>query len=199
VDDSVIRAMAKWPNVPSVYGWLSLDRRGNWLIKGERITNPAVIDFIGRNYSCDERGRWFFQNGPQRVFVRLDYTPFVIRTVGGEDFLLEAHNGKRLDHASGAWLDEKGALILRWSEGVGVVADRDLEEVSLHFTDSRGTPIAEEELAKALEGGSIRKRAGFWFDYGGERLPVGRIDSDQVQQKFGFYPDPRPAAGEPEC
>jgi len=199
MDPIVIKAMHKWPDVPNVFGWLSLDRRGNWLIKGERIGNPAVVEFIGRNYAADERGRWFFQNGPQRVFVTLAYTPFVIRTLGGGTFRLETHTGVRLEHASGVWLDERGALIVRWPAGVGAVADRDLGEVSLHFTDSRGNPIPEEELARALDPDSPGRRAGFWFDYGGERLPVGRIHSEQVPQKFGFYPDPRPAPGEPEC
>ena len=64
MDPIVIQAMAKWPAVPNVYGWLTLDRRGNWLIKGDRIANAGVTGFIGRNYAADERGRWFFQNGP---------------------------------------------------------------------------------------------------------------------------------------
>ena len=82
MDEIVKQGMAKWPNVPSVYGWLGLDRRGHWLIKGERIANTIVADFIGRNYERDDRGRWFFQNGPQRVFIALDYTPFVYRMRG---------------------------------------------------------------------------------------------------------------------
>jgi hypothetical protein len=199
MDPIVIKAMEKWPNVPNVFGWLGLDRRGNWLIKGERIGNPAVVEFIARNYAADERGRWFFQNGPQRVYVTLSYTPFVIRTVGGEAFRLETHTGTAVEHATGAWIDENGSLILRWAGGVGAVTDRDLGEVSLHFTDSQGRAIPEDQLAGALESESVRRRAGFWFDYGGERLPVGRIQSEQVAQKFGFYPDPRPAPGEPEC
>src|ERR1700693_3246190 len=73
MDEVVLRAIQKWPNVPSVYGWLSLDRRGNWSIKGEHIANPAIASFIGRNYARDEKGRWYFQNGPQRVFVTLVY------------------------------------------------------------------------------------------------------------------------------
>ena len=56
MDEIVARSLAKWPNVPAVYGWLELDRRGNWRIKGERITNPAFNDFIARNYDRDERG-----------------------------------------------------------------------------------------------------------------------------------------------
>ena len=58
MDDAVLRSMAKWPNVPAVYGWLRLDRRGNWLLKGERINNPAIVECIGRNYEPDAQGRW---------------------------------------------------------------------------------------------------------------------------------------------
>ncbi len=199
MDESVIRAMAKWPNVPNVFGWLQLDRRGNWLIKGERIGNSAVVEFICRNYAADERGRWFFQNGPQRVFVALAYTPFVLRTLGGPELKLETHTGRMVNHVTGAWLDESGTLILRWSGGIGALSDRDLAEVSDRFTDSRGQPVSEDYLAKSLEAGSIRRRAGFWFSFGDERLPVGRIDSEQAPQKFGYYRDPRPAPGEPEC
>ena len=65
MDEIVQRAIAKWPNVPAVFGWLSLDGRGNWAIKGERVHNKVITDFIGRNYGCDSDGRWFFQNGPQ--------------------------------------------------------------------------------------------------------------------------------------
>ena len=199
MDEIVARAIAKWPNVPAVYGWLSLDRRGNWAIKGERIRNRLVAEFIARNYDHDKHGRWFFQNGPQRVYVSLAYTPYVLRTASGAGFQLVTHTGATLRHASGAWLDENGNLIVRWTGGLGVVSDRDLEETSKHFTDSQGRTLSDEELAKAFDPESIRRRAGFWFDYGGDRLPVGRIHSEQVPQKFGFYPDPRPAPGEPEC
>src|SRR5438552_19015449 len=82
MDAMVARSLAKWPNVPAVYGWLELDRRGNWKIKGERIANQALRDFIGRNYGRDESGRWFFQNGPQRVYVTLAYTPLVLHYEG---------------------------------------------------------------------------------------------------------------------
>ena len=92
VDEIVLRGMAKWPNVPAVYGWLSLDRRGNWRIKGERIANAGISAFIGRNYGQDNEGRWFFQNGPQRVYVALDYTPFVYRIHAADTQLaLECH------------------------------------------------------------------------------------------------------------
>ena len=71
MDDLVMRSMAKWPDAPDVYGWLSLDRRGNFLIQKEKIGNRALREFISRNYQADARGCWYFQNGPQRVFVSL--------------------------------------------------------------------------------------------------------------------------------
>src|SRR5215203_7506911 len=98
MDEAVLRSMAKWPNVPAVYGWLTLDRRGNWLLKGERINNPAIIEFIGRNYEPDAQGRWYFQNGAQRVYVELEYTPMVYRVVSALDAPLEfeAPGGRRV-------------------------------------------------------------------------------------------------------
>ena len=60
MDEVVARSLAKWPNVPAVYGWLELDRRGNWLIKGSRIGNAALREFIARNYDADEHGRLYF-------------------------------------------------------------------------------------------------------------------------------------------
>ena len=75
MDEIVKAAMARWPNVPAVYGWLELTARGEWRIKGEPIDNAAIRDFIARNYAHDGRGNWFFQNGPQRVFVSLEATP----------------------------------------------------------------------------------------------------------------------------
>jgi len=191
--------MAKWPSVPNVYGWLQLDRRGNWLIKGDRIVNAGVTAFIGRNYSADGRGRWFFQNGPQRVFVTLEYTPFVVITASDASTALESHIGQSIARISGAWVDETGSLLLRWAAGLGVLNDRDLTTVSGLFTDLRGKPISDSTLARAFDSEARRHATGVYVDYAGNRVPVGRIQAGQVAQKFGFDPDPRPAEGEPEC
>jgi Protein of unknown function (DUF2946) len=123
MDEIVARSLARWPNVPAVYGWLELDRRGNWLIKGERIGNQALREFIGRNYECDERGRWFFQNGPQRVYVKLAYTPLVVH-YEGED--LVDHCGRPF-RAGTAFLDDEGSVLLEGKPGVALLDDRDLE------------------------------------------------------------------------
>ena len=122
MDEIVLRGMAKWPNVPDVYGWLSLDRRGNWRLRGEKIGNAALRDFISRNYASDPRGRWYFQNGPQRVFVALAYTPLVLHFEG--QALLD-HCGRRFEPAQ-AFVDEEGSVLICGKSGIGLLDDRDL-------------------------------------------------------------------------
>ena len=128
MDESVVRAMAKWPDVPDVYGWLSLDRRGNWLIRNEKIGNLALREFISRNYQPDARGCWYFQNGPQRVFVKLAYTPLVVHHEG--EALID-HCGRRF-HSTEAFLDEEGSVLFAGTSGAALLDDRDLERYSEH-------------------------------------------------------------------
>ena len=99
MDDIVKAALQKWPNVPAAYGWLALDTRGDWYlrdevvqaagrfpaVKGSRIEHDKLKEFIHRNYESDDRGCWFFQNGPQRVHVELEAAPFVWRMSTGAD------------------------------------------------------------------------------------------------------------------
>lgn len=122
MDEIVARSLAKWPNVPAVYGWLALDRRGNWRIKGGMIGNPALRDFIARNYQADEKGRWYFQNGPQRVYVSLAYTPLVLRYEGEG---LVDHCGRPFVPAE-ALEDDEGSVLFAGSGTVGLLDDRDL-------------------------------------------------------------------------
>jgi hypothetical protein len=122
MDASVLRAMARWPDVPAVYGWLALDRRGRWLLtepasaRFGRVGNAALREFIGRNYAADERGCWYFQNGPQRVYVALAYTPLVLHYEG--DALLD-HCG-RAARARGTFIDEEGSVLIQGERGVGL-------------------------------------------------------------------------------
>ena len=196
MDEIVIRSMLKWPDVPSVYGWLALDRRGDWRIKTaggrfDRVTNRAVIAFIGRNYGADAEGRWYFQNGPQRVFVALDYTPWIYRldeSGGG----VATHTGKAPQDLLGAWIDESGALLLQSELGVGAVSDRDLPALIERIQNETGR--SAEALLEAAAG-----RDGAECIMFGHRLRVGCIRSDQVPGRFGFIARPAPRPGEREC
>ena len=128
MDDIVKAALKKWPNVPHCYGWLALDARGDWYmrderiqaagpfpqVKGSRITHDKLREFIHRNYLPDERGAWFFQNGPQRVYVTLEITPHVWRLHGqGPDGAprLFSHTGPEAALLR-CWLDEQDRLLL---------------------------------------------------------------------------------------
>jgi len=152
MDELVIRGMAKWPNVPAVYGWLSLDRRGHWLLKGERVTNPGIAAFFGRNYSHDDQGRWFFQNGPQRVYVTLDYTPHVYRATSlpGEALALVSHSGTAATAIGAAYVDDAGQLLLDTDLGIGLLHDADLEALLPRFNSSAGQ-AGEAALAATLD------------------------------------------------
>lgn len=197
MDENVLRAITKWPNVPAVYGWLSLDRRGQWLIKGERIANPLVTGFIGRNYGSDLEGRWFFQNGPQRVYVRLECTPqvFFVQRMEGDPAIV-THTGAVATQVREAVVDESGALVLRTDVGVGVVCDRDLSAASEMLLTESGQPVDDEMLASLLAGsGEPRVQ----LQFGARRIAVQAIASSELRHKFAFDPDPRPAPGEPDC
>ena len=195
VDDAVLRAIARWPDVPAAYGWLALDRRGDWHVKGDRITNPAVIDFIGRNHACDEDGRWFFQNGPQRVFLALAYTPFVLRTDPHGAPTLWTHTRAPATALTGAWLDEDGALLVGCNGSVGLVHDRDLDALLARLRDPAGRPLPDELVEAWLDGAPVSVR----LQLEGGELAVDRIASAQVPSRFRFDPAPAPRPGEPEC
>ena len=201
MDDIVLRGMAKWPDVPAVFGWLSLNRRGQWLIKGERISNPGVTAFIGRNYEHDEQGRWFFQNGPQRVFVALDYTPLIYRAINPDraPLALECHTGKPVVTVNGSWLDEAGTLLVGTEHGIGVVHDRDLGRLFPYLIDANGTALDENVLLEVMDLLQQQRPAPLWFRFHEDNLKVEPILSGDVPQRFGFVSRPVQPVGEEAC
>ena len=203
MDDIVKQAMAKWPNVPAVYGWLSLDRRGHWSIKGERISNPGITDFINRNYEHDAEGRWYFQNGPQRVFVALDYTPFVYRLVSDLDPTapprFESHTGKTVAHVDSVWIDEAGIVLLVTEHGVGMMDDRDLDRLLPCFRDEHGDALTEDALTETIERLQSGATPGLYFRYREKTVRVAPVKARRVTLKFGFVAQPAQRPGEEEC
>jgi hypothetical protein len=198
MDPAVLKAMVKWPSVPSVYGWLVLDRRGTWSIKGEPIGNPTVAAFIGRNYERDDAGRYFFQNGPQRVFVGLAYAPFVLRVQPqAHGAMLFTHVGGAVQDCSEAFVDEDVNLLIAFGGSVGLVCDRDLADIVQRLHKADGTVPDDEELEALFTGTDMP--GGGVLDLGWTRLPLKTIRSGDVAGRFGFDRNPRPAPGEPEC
>lgn len=146
MDDIVIAALKKWPHVPAVCGWLGLDARGDWylrdaaaqaagafasghvLAKGSRIEHAQLRAFIERNYEGDSvSGAWYFQNGPQRVFVELEVAPWILglqRQAAG--IVVTTHTGRDFGAPREVLLDEVGRLYLASEAGLGLVRSTDM-------------------------------------------------------------------------
>lgn len=199
MDESVLAALRKWPNVPVAYGWLALDRRGTWLLQGEPITHPRLIAFINRNYLADDSGGWYFQNGPQKVYLTLAYTPWILHhpredaTWNGL-MALRTHTGEQVTSLKGAWVDEQGNLLLEIPLGIGLLDDRDLELCSSAFCHPDGTAISPDELGAAIEQLMAGQQVPLGFRLGATITPVSPVCSAAVPRLFGFVQDPKPAA-----
>ncbi|MBU9645919.1 DUF2946 family protein [Burkholderia gladioli] len=192
MDEIVRQALAKWPNVPHCTGWLLLDRRGDWRMRdeatqaagtpGTAIRHAALIAFIARNYERDEAGQWFFQNGPQRVYVELAYTPWIVRLSTDEHGVpnLTDQTGQAFEPA-GAWLDDQGGVLFSDASTPARVAalhDHDLGLFADHATlDEQGT------------GGRFHWRPGVDLAL----APIGR---DEVPARFAFVASPAARAAD---
>ena len=182
--------MAKWPDVPAVYGWLGLDRRGRWRLRGELIRNDAANRFIDRNYACDEAGRWFFQNGPQRVFVALEYAPFVYRLDDAGTFT--AHTGRPAGAPLAAALDEEQNVTVVTGLGPGLVDDRDLDALSERFASPDGEPMDDDAIEDELDAAAAGRRPvrlGLARE-GGATAPLEFIPAAELPARLGFVRNP---------
>jgi hypothetical protein len=198
MDDIVLQAMAKWPNVPHCYGWLALDARGTWRMRdeaaqrddapGDKLTNTALVGFINRNYLSDERGCWYFQNGPQRVYVNLEATPFIARTDPQQGLLLQT--GQALGAIDQAFMTEAGAILVRAGEVLAQIDDRDVAHM-LQMMTLDGRPLADDALMGWLERGA-GKLALRWQ---GHDVAVERLTAAEVPQRFGYVQRPDQMAG----
>lgn len=190
MDADVLAAIARWPNVPAVYGWLSLTARGEWRLRGERIGNAAIRAFFVRNYASDAQGRWYVQNGPQRVYVALEATPWIYRLDAQG---VSTHTGLRPGRCDGAAVLDDGRLLLLTDLGCGIVDDRDSAQCVDAVTDSDGQPLSADQLARWLDGESCAALDPVRLRLQGPRLPVDRLREDEVPSRFGFVRDPQPA------
>lgn len=181
MDEIVKAALAKWPDVPDVYGWLLLDRRGHWRLRQEIIQHKALAAFIGRNFLADDEGRWFFQNGPQRVWVQLDAAPWVVRLGHTAQLYTQADT---LYEADAAWLSNDGELFFSGSSGPAVLDDRDWLDAITAFTRQE-QPVDDSALADLLMGASP-----LGWRWNGLPLQVCAADAIPLQLDFVRLPLP---------
>jgi hypothetical protein len=170
MDDIVRQAIAKWPNVPHCYGWLGLDARGNWYMRDDRVQaagafpatrgsllrHEKLVDFIHRNYEHDEQGRWYFQNGPQRVYVELECTPWVWRLGPGHS--VTSHSGRAAVPRE-CITDEAGRLYLDTDLGLGLVHTLDVEQAADAIEEGLWSPVSLAAAALPSRFGYVRSPA----------------------------------------
>lgn len=203
MDDIVRQALAKWPNVPACYGWLLLDRRGNWRMRdedvqrdrglGTPIRHAALNAFIVRNYDVDASGQWYFQNGPQRVYVELECAPWVVRLSEHSDgmLVLTDQTGAHWE-PDGCWLDDQGAIMFSGHAAgdprarIGVLHDHDLDLFADQLEDRETGPVELTSLPEAP--GDDAQQHFIWRD--GTLLPVQAIRAEELGSRFGFVASP---------
>ena len=167
MDDLVQQAMRKWPNVPHCHGWLGLDDRGDWYMrddavqalgafpqaKGSKLLHTKLIEFIQRNYTHDEHGQWYFQNGPQRVYVELMSAPYVWR-IQADGSVNDMQGVEQT--VSACILDEAGRVYLKTTQGLGLVHTQDVWLAAQALEQGRW--IIQEKSASelALEFGFVK-------------------------------------------
>ena len=197
MDEVVKQALAKWPNVPYCYGWLALDARGFWRMRderaqhlglpGDKLTHAALVAFIVRNYAADERGCWYFQNGPQRVYVQLAATPYIVRTDPSAGWLL--HTGAALGRIDEIVLTDAGALVLRSGDVVAQLDDRDFAQV-LPRLKLDSAPAGDQALLDWMAAGVPAPASALTLDDHGGDIAVKHLAADQLVAHFGYISVP---------
>jgi hypothetical protein len=205
MDDQVLRSLMKWPNVPDCYGWLALDRRGHWRMRdeftqqnnlpGQVIQHSALNECIARNYACDVLGRYFFQNGPQRVFITLDATPWVVRIIPSDKDLHLTNQCHQIMEPGAALSDEKGNIYI-----IGTVNQTvyDINNSDSQFSKRAGEVIAllhDHDLDHFSELARLHEEAcsfgGSWT-WHGKQLPLDPVHSQELASRFHYIPKPLP-------
>ncbi len=203
MDEQVLRSLIKWPNVPHCFGWLALDRRGQWRMRdefaqanqlaGNVIQHTTLNEFISRNYACDSLGRYFFQNGPQRVFITLDATPFIVRIIpSARGLQLLTQCGTEIK-PQGALSDEKGNIYI-----TGLISQSLSDQIdSAVFTKTESLSVAllhDHDLDLFSDQSKVLEDAcsfrGSW-QWNGKDLPIEPIYSTELSDRFHFVKVPR--------
>lgn len=211
MDAQVIAAMARWPNVPAVYGWLSLTESGQWRLHpqgdairqptavGEDITSPQILAFIGRNYESDEQGQWYFQNGPQRVYVRLDAAPLILHTTidsASGRLKLRTHTGLDIQALTALYVDETGRLYAATDRGPALIAGRDLPSV-LDAMEA-DTDVADAITACMERGQRTMLSSRQILGFPAEPVSLSACAESRLEATLGFRRYPvEPASGAP--
>jgi hypothetical protein len=202
MDEQVIRSLIKWPNVPDCYGWLALDRRGQWRMRdeftqqnslpGQVIQHQTLNEFISRNYARDTQGKYFFQNGPQRVFITLDATPWIVRMIPSDQGVKLLTQCQNQIEPTSALSDEKGNIYIVGNITQAVYEDSDRAQFNLQTTESIAL-LHDHDLDLFSELATLQEEAcsfgGSWR-WQGKQLALDPIHSSELANRFDYTAKP---------
>ncbi|HEX5485612.1 MAG TPA: DUF2946 family protein [Limnobacter sp.] len=203
MDDLVHKALARWPNVPAIAGWLRLTAQGEWLLTGPvpqglTISNARILNFIARNYAAEDDGRYYFQNGPQKAYVSLECTPWIYRVYpldDGSDVLV-THTGL-ICLPDAMYTDEQGRALIHTSVGIGLLHSTDMARFSDGLVGDDGAFIHKgvwtvpENPAELLNTRiALRKNPSLTAGRYSRECGIEELDSASLPNRFHFQPDP---------
>jgi hypothetical protein len=194
MDDAVLSALAKWPNVPACYGWIRLDARGRWHLgqdggAHEIVRHAGLANFLGRNYACNEHGEWFCQNGPQRAYVVFDLVPWVARLF---DAHVETHTGVRIAHIDAVLLDEHARVYFACEHGCASLDDRDLARFVDALCDADGKRVPDEALTTVIDTAETFATSSIFWRSALGLIPLQPCRHALLEARFGFCGRPCP-------
>lgn len=205
MDEGVTQSLIKWPNVPHCFGWLALDRRGAWRMRddyaqahnlpGDVIKHAALNAFIARNYASDSEGRYFLQNGPQRVYINLEATPWVVRMMptGNVDmpWVLQTQCESLL-LPTAAFMDEVGGILIEGKLTQTICTG--ITPNQFNVTERLSIALLHDHDLELFSGMAALEHTtcaldGKWL-WHGEDLPLEPITRAEVIRRFGFQTRP---------
>lgn len=203
MDEQVLAAMKKWPNVPAAYGWLSLNARGLWRFhhhgdfvadpEGDTIENHQLIQFFNRNYETTDNGAWYIQNGPQKAFVNLPYAPFILFYDNAQQ-ILSTHHGHVVNTVKHWYFSDDGRIFAQTDVGPAMLTDRDApsfinDAKRLDGSDAVSRELNEHDIEDLVTG------ASFELCLSTAKVdliaPCSYLESNKAEETLGFVKQPK--------
>jgi hypothetical protein len=164
-------------------------------LPGDAIKHAALNAFIARNYASDTDGRYFFQNGPQRVYVNLDATPWIVRMMptGNTEhpWQFQTQCESQLTPTA-AFMDEAGHILIEGmlTQTIWSAANqfREIERLSIALLHDH-----DIELFSGLAslGNTACALEGSW-QWQGRDLALEPITAAELERRFEFQARPQP-------
>lgn len=203
MDEQVLAAMEKWPNVPAAYGWLSLNARGLWRFHhqgdfaadpdGDTIENKQLIEFFNRNYCVNDKGEWYVQNGPQKAYVNLPHAPFILFYDDIQQ-QIKTHHGHTINSVEHWYLSEDGRVFAKTDSGPSMLIDRDLPafldnavvfSIASDHADKAAKKFDEHDVELLASGQSLS------LSLAGLSATCGYIEKNKAEEILDFISQPK--------